>query len=71
MKTNEVIKECRAEAKKYGLTFKIMSVTYDGKPRYMYTKRYTGKVLRSLLTLGTAYDIACSGELVNYNEQGE
>ena len=65
----ETIKECRAEAKKkHGLTFKTMGgVKFNGRPAYKYVRRGSGEVLRSNLTLGSAYKIACSGELVNYD----
>jgi hypothetical protein len=66
MTVNKTIKKCRAEAKKHGLTFKKMSTAIDGNVRYMYAKRGTGRVVSSGLTLGTAYDRACSGELANY-----
>ena len=59
--------ECRKEAKKHGLTFKTMSVIIDGNVRYKYCRRGTGETVMSGMTLGTAYDIACSGELANYN----
>jgi hypothetical protein len=62
----QTISECRKEAKKHGLTFKPSSVTIDSTKRYLYARRDTGEVVRNGMTLGTAYDIACSGELVNY-----
>ena len=63
----EVMKECRAEAKKHGLTFKRMSrLNINGSPAYMYVKRGTGEPVRSNLTLGLAFDIACRGELAQY-----
>ena len=37
-----------------------------GSPAYLYAKRNTGEVVRSNLTLGLAYNIACSGELSDY-----
>ncbi|MEG0835516.1 MAG: hypothetical protein RR413_08720 [Christensenellaceae bacterium] len=65
----QVIKECRAEAKKHGLTFKKSArLTINGGAAYLYAKRKTGEVVREHLTLGLAYDIACSGELSSYAE---
>jgi len=65
----QVIKECRAEAKKHGLTFKKSErLTINGGAAYLYAKRKTGEVIRSNLTLGLAYTIACSGELSTYAE---
>ena len=65
----EVIKDCRAEAKKHGLTFKRSErLTINGNPAYLYAKRNTGEVVRSNITLGLAYNIACSGELSDYAE---
>jgi len=64
MKKSEIIKECRAEARKNGLTFKEMSsCRINGKPAYKYVTRGTGLPVRTNLTLGLAYTIACSGEL--------
>jgi hypothetical protein len=64
----ETIKECRAEAKKHGLTFKRDErLNINGKPAYLYADRKTGRVVRSNLTLGLSYNIACSGELALYN----
>lgn len=63
----ETIKECRAEAKKHGLTFKKSErLLINGSPAYLYVKRGTGEVVREHLTLGMAYTIACSGELSQY-----
>lgn len=64
---NETIKECRAEAKKHGLTFKKSErLTINGSPAYLYAKRGTGEMVRSNLTLSLAFEIACSGELAQY-----
>lgn len=65
----ETIKECRAEAKKHGLTFKKMeSATINGRPAYKYVKRGTGEMVRGHLTLSLAFEISCSGELAMYSE---
>jgi len=61
---NEAIKECRAEARAKGMTFKVMKLlTIDNRPAYQYVNRKTGEAVRWNLTLGLAYDICCSGEL--------
>lgn len=60
----EAIKECRAAARANGLTFKAYeNLRINGKTAYRYTDRKTGETVRGNLTLGLAYDIACSGEL--------
>ena len=65
----QVIKECRAEAKKHGLTFKKSErLTINGSSAYLYAKRGTGEIVRENLTLGLAFNIACSGELSSYAE---
>ena len=57
---SQVIAECRKEAKKHGMTFKII-----GNSKYSYMFRKTNKPVRENITLGLAYNIACSGELEN------
>jgi len=70
MKVSEVVRECRAEAKKHGLTFKEMSsCRINGATAYKYVTRATGLPVRINLTLGLAYEIACSGELGQNNEK--
>lgn len=63
----ETQRECRIAAKVNGLTFKKTSTKVNGSPTYAYYSRATGERLSSLLTLGTAFDRACSGELSEYN----
>jgi len=69
MLTAEIIKECRAEAKKHGLSFvrHANKKNDEGSLVYCYTYRKSGEICRGNLTLGTSYEIACSGELANYN----
>jgi hypothetical protein len=65
----EVEKECRSIAKKHGLTFKKhMRTKVNHHPVYFYEGRKSGHVYRSMLFIDTAYDIACSDELLNYKE---
>lgn len=60
----ETIKECRAAARANGLTFKRDGyLIVNGSQAYKYINRKTGAVVLSALTLGLAYEIACSGEL--------
>ena len=63
----QVISECRKEAKKHGMTFKKHErLKINGTPAYKYVVRGTNEDVRSQLTLGLAFNIACSGELANY-----
>ena len=60
----QAIKECRAIAKSNGMTFKAhTSLKINGSTAYRYADRKTGETVRGNLTLGMAYEIACSGEL--------
>jgi hypothetical protein len=60
----EAIKECRAVARANGFTFKAYeNLRINGKKAYRYADRKTGETVRGNLTLGLAYEIACSGEL--------
>lgn len=66
----QVIAECRKEAKKHGMTFKKCErLTINGGAAYKYVVRGTDEQVRINLTLGLAYNIACSGELANYDLQ--
>lgn len=68
LKNAQVIAECRKEAKKHGMTFKKhKTLTINGSPAYKYVVRGTDDNVRSNLTLGLAFDIACSGELATYD----
>ena len=58
---SQVIAECRKEAKKHGMTFKSI-----GNSKYSYFVRKTNNPVRENITLGLAYNIACSGELEIY-----
>ena len=62
MTVAEVLKECRNEAKKHGLTFK----KHVSSPAYLYVERESGRIVRTHLTLDLAYEIACSDELKDY-----
>lgn len=62
----EAKKEIRAAAKAHGLTFKRSDNDINGKPAYEFCRRASGETVRNNVELGTAYDIACSGELENY-----
>ena len=59
----ETLKDCRAIAAKNGLTFKREDFTINGAPAYKFVTRASGQLIRGSLTLGLAYEIACSGEL--------
>lgn len=64
----QALKEIKAAARANGLTFSRMApaATINGRPVYKFYPRGGGAAVRSNLTLGTAYEIACSGELANY-----
>ena len=63
----DIINYCRAEARKYGLTFKVNPyLNINNSASYIYCKRYTGEVIRTHLTLSLAYEITLSGELAHY-----
>ena len=46
----------RAEAKKFGLTFKSVNVTLNGKQGYKLFNRKTGEPVGSVTTLVSAFD---------------
>ena len=63
----ETIKECRRIARINGMTFKqYTKLTLNNQKAYYYADRKSGQVIRGNLTLGLAYEIACSGELSAY-----
>jgi hypothetical protein len=63
----ETIKDCRRIAATYGMTFKRdNSLTLNGSPAYKFTVRRTGRTIRANMTLGMAYNVACSGELSSF-----
>ena len=46
----------RTEAKKFGLTFKVVSVTLNGKQGYKLFNRATGQSVGGVTTIAAAYD---------------
>ena len=63
----ETIKECRRIAATYGMTFKRdENLIINGSPAYKFTVRRTGRTIRAALTIGMAYNVACSGELSSF-----
>jgi hypothetical protein len=70
LNATQALKEIKAEARKNGLTFGRMTTvgTINGSPAYKFYPRGGGDAVRSNLTLGTAYEIACSGELSQYSK---
>ena len=64
----QVIAECRAEAKKYGMTFKRQNAKINGHPSYKFVSRSTGESIIKNCTLGSAYNIVCSGNLVGHKQ---
>ncbi len=65
---SETISKCRAEAKKYGMTFKTQNATINGSPAYKFTSRSTGKTIISNCTLGSAYNIVCAGDIAGNSQ---
>ena len=69
LNTNQVISECRKEAKKYGLTFKaVQNVYYNGNKAYALFSRSTGQKLSMDLLLNCAYNWCCEGSFREYKE---
>ncbi len=61
MKTNEIIKEARGLAKKYGATLKKQNARINGAQAYMITDRKSGRVLISNMTLISAWETLLDG----------
>lgn len=68
MKTSEIIKECRAEAKKVGLTFKRSNMNINSSPAYHFEDRASGRKVLEKLTIALAYNNVCSGFVGSYNK---
>jgi hypothetical protein len=64
----EALTEIRAEAKKHGLTFGRMTTvsTIGGSPAYKFYPRGGGAAVVSNCTLGSAYELVCSGQLAQH-----
>lgn len=71
LNNSETLKEIRAEAKKNGLTFKRMTTvsTINGAAAYKFVPRGGGDAVVSNCTLGSAYNIVCSGDLEKFYKQ--
>ena len=67
MKVSQVIKECRAEAARVGLTFARSNMNINGTPAYYFKDRKTGITVLSNCTIGSAYDNVCSGFIASYD----
>lgn len=63
MTTKQVIKQCRQDAKKAGLTFVI-----QGGGLYGFKSRFSGRRVLSNMTLSTAFNDCCSGFIASWNE---
>ena len=61
----EVIKECKAEARKYGLVFRQSKFSN----LYVFHDRKTKEVIISNMTLGSAYNNVCSGYISCYDKE--
>lgn len=69
MTVKEVEKECRDEARKYGLVFKKDKyLTINNHTAYLFADRFDGTVVISNCTIGLAYDNVCSGFIASYNK---
>lgn len=58
---NKAMKEIRAEAKKYGLVFKVSNTKFSGALLYTLSDRKTGDVKMSNYLFDSAYNDTCSG----------
>ncbi len=61
----EVIKECKDEARKYGLAFRQSKFSN----LYVFHDRKTKEVILSSMTLGSAYNNVCSGYISCYDKE--
>lgn len=59
-----IIKECRYEARKYGLVFRKSNCSH----LWLFHDRKTKEVILSNLTLGSAYNHVCSGYISCYDK---
>ena len=60
----QVIKECKAEARKYDLVFR----KHKFSNLYCFHDRKTKEIVLSNMTLGTAYNNVCSGYISCYDD---
>lgn len=63
LSNTQIIKECKAEARKYSLVFR----QHKFSNLYCFHDRKTKEIILSNMTLGTVYNIICSGYISCYD----